>query len=52
MTASVDPAAVAAATIGESAYGLLIGGAWVPAASGATFAVTDPATGVALARVP
>ncbi len=52
MTASVDPAVVAAATVGDSDYGLLIGGVWRPAASGATFVVTNPATGAALAAVP
>jgi succinate-semialdehyde dehydrogenase/glutarate-semialdehyde dehydrogenase len=31
--------------------GLFIGGSWRPSASGETFAVTDPATGSALARV-
>ena len=31
--------------------GLLIGGQWRPAASGATFAVEDPTTGEAIARV-
>jgi succinate-semialdehyde dehydrogenase/glutarate-semialdehyde dehydrogenase len=38
------------ATVGEP--GLLIGGAWCPAADGATFAVTDPATGALVASVP
>jgi succinate-semialdehyde dehydrogenase/glutarate-semialdehyde dehydrogenase len=52
MTVTADPAAAAASAIGEARYGLLIGGAWLPAASGATFAVTNPATGAALAEVP
>src|SRR5450432_698063 len=30
---------------------LLIGGKWIPAASGKTFEVTDPATGKVIARV-
>ena len=30
----------------------LIGGEWVNAASGATFAVTDPATGETIANLP
>jgi succinate-semialdehyde dehydrogenase/glutarate-semialdehyde dehydrogenase len=52
MTATIDPGAVAAAVIGDRAYSLLIGGAWLPAASGASFAVSNPATGEALAEVP
>jgi succinate-semialdehyde dehydrogenase / glutarate-semialdehyde dehydrogenase len=52
MNTKLDPGAVAAATFGGTSYGLLIGGAWQPAASGATFAVTNPATGATLAHVP
>jgi len=52
MTTLFDPGAIAAATIGDFAYGLLIGGEWQTAVSGATFAVTDPATGAVLADVP
>ncbi|HMQ31758.1 MAG TPA: NAD-dependent succinate-semialdehyde dehydrogenase [Chloroflexaceae bacterium] len=52
MSAPVDPAAVAAATLGDAGYGLLIGGEWRGAAGGATFAVTNPATGEHLADVP
>jgi acyl-CoA reductase-like NAD-dependent aldehyde dehydrogenase len=35
-----------------TAYNLYIGGAWVPAADGATFDTVNPATGDAWARVP
>ena len=52
MTTLFDPGAIAAATIGDAAYGLLIGGEWQAAISGATFAVRDPATGAVLAEVP
>jgi succinate-semialdehyde dehydrogenase/glutarate-semialdehyde dehydrogenase len=39
-------------TVGQTGYQLLINGAWQPAHSGATFAVTNPATGELLANVP
>jgi succinate-semialdehyde dehydrogenase/glutarate-semialdehyde dehydrogenase len=52
MSATVNPAAVAAETIGDADYGLLIGGEWRDAAGGAAFAVTNPATGEPLAEVP
>lgn len=52
MTTTIDSDAVAAATIGDSEYNLLIGGVCGPAASGASFAVTNPATGAELAQVP
>jgi succinate-semialdehyde dehydrogenase/glutarate-semialdehyde dehydrogenase len=43
---------IAAAIIGDAEYQLLIGGAWRVAASGATFAVDNPASGALLAHVP
>ncbi len=52
MSTTIDPAAVAAATLGDATYGLLIDGEWREAASGASFAVTNPATGELLVEVP
>jgi succinate-semialdehyde dehydrogenase / glutarate-semialdehyde dehydrogenase len=52
MTTSIDPTAVAATTIGDTSYDLLIGGEWRSAANGAIIAVTNPATGAPLAHVP
>jgi succinate-semialdehyde dehydrogenase/glutarate-semialdehyde dehydrogenase len=49
---ALDPAAVAAATIGDSTYGLLIGGEWSQAGGGRSFPVDNPATGAELASVP
>ncbi|MFV9506318.1 MAG: NAD-dependent succinate-semialdehyde dehydrogenase [Oscillochloridaceae bacterium umkhey_bin13] len=49
---TVDPHAVATDVLASAQYGLLIGGQWLPATSGATFAVTNPATGAVLATVP
>jgi succinate-semialdehyde dehydrogenase/glutarate-semialdehyde dehydrogenase len=51
MTTHSDPGAVAAALLGDTSYDLLIGGAWLPAAHDARFAVTNPATGAHLADV-
>lgn len=49
---NTDATAVAAATLGTTAYKLLIGHAWQTAATGATFPVRNPATGTTLAAVP
>lgn len=52
MTTSYDPEAIAAATLDATRYNLLIGGAWLPATSGASFAVNNPATNAPIAMVP
>jgi len=49
---SGDPAAMAAAILGDGAYGLLIGGEWAGASGGNVFSVDNPATGAELAAVP
>ncbi|MEI7772577.1 MAG: NAD-dependent succinate-semialdehyde dehydrogenase [Chloroflexales bacterium] len=52
MTPTIDSDSVAAATIGAAPYLQLIGGAWHPAAGGASFPVDNPATGALIAEVP
>lgn len=49
LDATAPPAAVARQVAGRT--GLLVGGTWRPASSGATFAVDDPATGDVIASV-
>jgi phenylacetaldehyde dehydrogenase len=54
MTIQIAPApspAGPAADFARRAHGLLIGGRWIPAASGKTFDVIDPATGKSIAKV-
>lgn len=50
--APIDIDQIAAAAIGDGDYRLYINGGWHTASSGATFAVTNPATGALLANVP
>jgi succinate-semialdehyde dehydrogenase/glutarate-semialdehyde dehydrogenase len=50
--APIDIDHIAAATIGDGDYRLYINGEWHTASSGATFTVTNPATGATLATVP
>jgi succinate-semialdehyde dehydrogenase/glutarate-semialdehyde dehydrogenase len=52
MSATIDSASVAAATLGDAPYLQLIGGEWLPASGGASFPVDNPATGAELAAVP
>jgi succinate-semialdehyde dehydrogenase/glutarate-semialdehyde dehydrogenase len=52
MSPTIDPSSVASATIGGTNYAMLIGGSWHEASDGATFAVTNPATGELLSHVP
>ncbi|MCS7002821.1 MAG: aldehyde dehydrogenase family protein, partial [Dehalococcoidia bacterium] len=51
MTTTIDPRRVRDATIGVDRYGLFLNNDWRPAASGAVFSVTNPATGDHLAEV-
>ncbi|MGY4710432.1 aldehyde dehydrogenase family protein [Mycolicibacterium sp. CBM1] len=50
MTLSLQRGSAATRDFIEATHGLYIGGAWVPAASGETIAVLDPATGREIAR--
>src|SRR5260370_13398276 len=52
MEAALDLEHIIEATIGSAEYGMLIKGEWRQADTGVTFAVTNPATGEVLARVP
>ena len=52
MSPTIDPSAVAAAILGGTRYAMLIGGSWREASDGASFAVTNPATGELLSHIP
>jgi len=52
MSSTIDPSSIATSTIGGTNYAMLIGGSWREASDGATFAVTNPATGELLSHVP
>ncbi|MHB8628852.1 MAG: NAD-dependent succinate-semialdehyde dehydrogenase [Aggregatilineales bacterium] len=52
MQAALDLEQIVDSTIGKAEYGMLINGGWRQADNGATFAVTNPATGQTLAHVP
>ncbi len=52
MQATLDLERIVESTIGKAEYGMLINGDWRQADNGATFAVTNPATGETLAHVP
>lgn len=49
---TLDLESIAHDTLGDAAYGLLIGGEWQSAADGKTFPVENPATGDILTMVP
>src|SRR5690242_17446618 len=52
MEATLDLDQIVESAIGKADYGLLINGQWRQADNGATFPVTNPATGTLLAHVP
>lgn len=52
MQSMIDLDQIVEPIIGHSEYGLLINGEWRPADNGATFPVTNPATGETLTVVP